>query len=238
MFHFYFDEVKYEPPIQNSFWLGGIGVKDTESRMIEGAVNEVALRTFGHTLLTKECEFHGKELSHGKGAFKGVALDDRLKVIKDLLQIIASEEIVRFYVQVIPENIGWTSKKPDEIAFMYLIEKINAFLVEKSALGMLFGDYDEPSIGGTVVSLSSYRRNGTSWSRGTNIENLLDTVHFAKSHHSRFIQLADVYLYFQQFFSYIKLGNWRDSVNLAIKDSGMLRVTFNKVWPQEKVWYR
>ena len=43
--------------------------------------------------------------------------------------------------------------------------------------------------------LSKYRQEGTPYAFGTSLDNLVDTVHFTDSHHSRMLQLADFYVW-------------------------------------------
>lgn len=236
MYLFYYDEVKYHPPVQESFLLGGVGLHHIEAISVEDKLSTIAERVFGTRSLERSKEFHGKEIFQGKGAFKGIPSADRLEILKDLLSVCAAEQIVRFYIAIHPKNFV-VSQVPDEVAFMFLVEQINDFLEGKGEYGMIFGDYDEPAIGPSVISLSRYRQGGTNWSRGKKIDRLIDTVHFAKSHHSRLVQLADVFLYARQFFKFNQDGYWKEQFNKAIIESGVLNCKIVRSWPQEKVWY-
>ncbi|WP_081749664.1 DUF3800 domain-containing protein [Roseivivax marinus] len=238
MYLFYFDEVKHNPPDQESFWLGGVAVHADDAQPIERRLNEGSNLFFGTEILQRGTEFHGKEIVNGKGSCKHMEIARRAELLSFLLDIISSDEVLRFYVKINPENITVTQSPPDEIAFMYLVEQINSFLDVRSSLGMMIGDYDEPAINGSVVSLSKYKRSGTYWRQSTTVDKLLDTVHFTKSHHSRFIQLADVYLYCRQFYRREQASVWRQRFNEQIKGSGILQSSFCKEWPREPVWYR
>jgi hypothetical protein len=234
----YYDEVKYDPPKQPSYWLGGICVSDDIVADLERQVSDIANRAFGSPLLSKETEIHGVELCRGNGAFKGRDFGERLGFLKDLLAVIAREDVSRIRVKVNPEKITHSAKPPAGIAFMFSVEKANELLSEKDTRGMLFGDYDEPAIGTSVATLSQFREGGTQWARSKPIDRLIDTVHFAKSHHSRMIQLADIYLYCQQFAWGDNQSSWRKAVNEVIQASGVLAATKWKDWPSEAVWYR
>ncbi len=48
-------------------------------------------------------------------------------------------------------------------------------------------------------SLSNYKAAGTDFAFGREIKNLVDSVHFTQSHLSRFLQLADVYVWLLRF---------------------------------------
>lgn len=234
----YYDEVKFDPPEQPSYWLGGICMTHELIPEIEAQVTAVAERAFGSAILSKKTEIHGIELCRGKGNFKGRDFGERLELLKELLAIIARDDIALIRVKVNPSNITHSTESPADIAFMFFVEKVDEFLRSKSSLGMLFGDYDEPAIGTSVANLSEFRRGSTRWARGKGIENLIDTVHFAKSHHSRLIQLADVHLYVSQFMWGDNNSGWRKTLAEVIKSSRSLSPAKYKDWPQEAHWYR
>lgn len=234
----YYDEVKYDPPVQKSFWLGGICVAHTEVPSIEARMNALSADIFGSSRLEKATEFHGIEICRGKGNFKGQSFDERIAVLRSLLDIIADGTIYRITVEIIPRNITHSSQAVDEIAFMYFIEQADALFQELNTLGMIFGDYDEPVIGKSVASLSHYRRGGTHWARGREIQNIVDTVHFAQSHHSRLIQLADVFLYCTQFHWQDNSTHWRAAIDKEIVQSGVLKCHKSRTWPTYGQWFR
>jgi hypothetical protein len=235
---FYYDEVKYHPPIQQSYWLGGVFCHCDNVTTIEAKVNAISDSAFGSSLLNRKTEFHGVEICGGKGNFKKVALDRRLEILTQLLAVIAGEEVFRGYVKINPANITHSTVPPDEIAFMYLVEQVDAKFQKLGTVGMLFGDYDEPQVGPSVASLSEFRLGGTKWSRKREITNIIDTVHFAKSHHSRLIQLADTYLYCLQFMSQPNTSYARAKIAEIIAESGILKADMVRVWPSEPSWYR
>lgn len=234
----YYDEVKYHPPVQDSFWLGGVCASGEVVPDIEAEVNDISRDAFGSGLLAKATEFHGKEICGGRGNFKGRDLDERIEYLQRLLAIISREDVYRVYIRIIPGNISHASTPPDEIAFMYLIEQVNGLFNDVDTVGMLFGDYDEPVIGSSVASLAKFRMGGTQWRRGQDIDRIIDTVHFARSHHSRMIQLADIYLYCLQFRNQSNAAPWRKKIAEVIDTSGISTPTRSRVWPIEAQWYR
>jgi Protein of unknown function (DUF3800) len=234
----YYDEVKYDPPKQSSYWMGGICVSHEIVPDLEAQMSEIAVRAFGSATLNKDTEIHGIELCRGSGNFKARDFGARLALLTDLLAIIAREDVARIRIKVNPANILHAADSPSDIAFMFLVEKADALLTEKKSLGMLIGDYDEPAIGTSVSNLSEFRRGSTRWARGKGIRNLVDTVHFAKSHHSRMIQLADVFLYCSQFYWGANASGWRKAIAEVIRASGAMFPTKYKDWPGEARWYR
>jgi hypothetical protein len=82
---------------------------------------------------------------------------------------------------------------------MFLVEKVDSFAKGRKTLAMLIGDLDnEKAVNRAVQNLVEYRSGGTKYQYGHKIENVIDTVHFAHSHHSRLLQLADTYLWMKQ----------------------------------------
>lgn len=235
---FYYDEVKYAPPTQKAFWLGGVCCHCDLVANIEAQVSEISYAAFGSRILKRDTEFHGVEICRGKGNFKGVELDARLQILEQLLTIVASDDVLRGYVKIIPANITHSPTPPDEIAFMYLVERADELFKDRGTVGMLFGDYDEPQVGPSVASLSEFRNGGTQWSRKREITNIIDTVHFARSHHSRLIQLADVYLYCMQFMDQPNTAYARSKIAEVIVASGISKADFVRIWPTEANWYR
>jgi len=47
-----------------------------------------------------------------------------------------------------------------------------------------------------IKDFARYREQGTFWTYSIKIPNIVDTVYFSKSHYSRLVQLADVYLFY------------------------------------------
>ncbi|WP_240910285.1 DUF3800 domain-containing protein [Desulfopila sp. IMCC35008] len=64
---------------------------------------------------------------------------------------------------------------------------------------MLIGDFEkEKIVNRAVKNLAKYKTDGTPYAYGQDIENIVDSVHYAHSHNSRLLQLADTYMWSQQ----------------------------------------
>jgi hypothetical protein len=80
------------------------------------------------------------------------------------------------------------------MAFAYFCERVELSL-EAGTKTLLIGDQDDQHAKAMIAAFAQYRTNGTPWDYGIKIKGIIDAVHFARSHHSRMIQLADVYLF-------------------------------------------
>ena len=88
----YFDENKYSDD-NPYFSVGGILLPDKKVAEFESTLSQIQYNFFETSTLTKETEFHGKELFHGKGQFKRRKLEERLKVFEDLASFIVNNRI-------------------------------------------------------------------------------------------------------------------------------------------------
>lgn len=197
----YFDEVKPVLPDQPYFWLGGLMVDDGIAPRLEEEINVLATSCFGgRTGLTRQTEFHAVDIVHGKGNFKGVPNPkERFDLLKQLVRVYAKPEGVYRVTSRIEVEKLYSGVDAQEKALMFLIEKVDGFAGARNTRAMLIGDFErEGLVEAAVQSLSAFRENGTPYAFGKDIEHLVDTIHFARSHHSRLLQLADVYLWTEQ----------------------------------------
>ena len=220
----YYDEVKYHPKEQPQYWLGGVCIPYYEINEIENKVSEIAKEIFKSNKLIRETEIHGIELIRGKGNFKGKKIEKRTKWLKKILSVIAQQNIKRIHVRINPNNN--TNNKNDaknddkgerKIAFEKLAEQADTLFKKINTYGMLVGDYEENYIKLSVNSLLKMRQEKT--------QRIIDTAYFVRSHHSRMIQLADVYIYCTQFIEKENDSWWRKIVEEVIQNSGITNNT-------------
>lgn len=240
MYVTYFDEVKFDPASgQNGYIIGGLFCPMASVQAIDANLNALARDYFGNANPSIATEFHASHIFQGQGVFKGQDLKRRIALLQDLAKIIdAQPDLAKIVIRIIPENLVATSRPPENIAFMYFLEQVNQLLVEKGSHGMIFGDYDDSAIVSSIESLHHYRHQGTSFRQRIVIERIVDTVHFAKSHHSRMIQLVDFFTYCVQASHTEKSNPLRKSfVDWLRRETRLLQNLRAKIWPQEKNWY-
>lgn len=236
----YFDECKYQPPTQPFYWLGAVSVAAEHVSEIEERVNALSREYFGTQQLSRETEFHAKDLFHRKKHFAGwTDLSHRLECLQRLADIAGDADLIRrIYVRIDPSKMvrghGW-----DRDAFMYLVEKVQSDAASQSTECILIGDLDSEFSEGSVTNLSRFRAEGTDFAFGRKVDRILDSVYFVPSHHSRLIQLADVYTYCLQLFEGPGNDNYpRRKMKEYIRDStSILRSHRYKEWPTSQSWY-
>jgi len=196
----YFDEVKSRPYRQKYYWLGALVVPHFIVQDLESDVNNISKEFFGSSLLSKDTEFHGTEIICGKNHFEQFDDKIRIDIYKRLLKIIdTTNKLLKIFVKIDSEEYYSNALKINEMAFMFLAERANQLMSEIKSIGLLIGDYDHAVIDSSIQQLSQYKSDGTLF-QNHEITNLIDTVHYTKSHHSRLIQLADIYVQAKQHF--------------------------------------
>lgn len=197
----YFDEVKPAPPDQPYFWLGGLMVDDRIVPQIEDEMNTLAATLFGKgTGLTPKTEFHAVDIVHGHGNFERFRNPvERFELMKQLVRIYAKPDGVYRVASRIEIDKLYGGVDAQEKAMLFLVERVDGFAKGRDMNALLIGDFETAGlVDAAVQSLAVFRENGTPYAFGKDIEHLIDTVHFARSHHSRLLQLADIYLWTEQ----------------------------------------
>ena len=198
MYMCYFDENKHSRENPN-FFIGGLMVSDRNARALEAVLSQIAFNFFGTTSLSLQSELHGKDLFHRKGAAKGRKLAERAQVFRDVSRFVREHEIpVRMVcIDVEKHRSHYAYPMPEyRLGLMLILERFAEFLDEVDDLGLVFGDFEADEVTRAVVDFSEYKVRGkTPMHYGRPLGRLLDTVYFTHSHHSRFLQVADLLVY-------------------------------------------
>jgi hypothetical protein len=231
----YFDEVK---PCEGQpyYWIGGLMVNPVVVPVLESELNALADACFGPSAgLTKETEFHATNIWSGTRNFK--RLRDPVKrseILKNLLSVARRRDGV-FHVAVRMDIARLTAMADSDVeptALMYLIERVNRFARKQGTQALLIGDLEnERVVNRSVADLAEYRTGGTRFAYGGPIDNVIDTIHFAQSHHSRMLQLADVCMWYRQLTSRTDAQtSLRRALVLSCREIDMGLATY-KFWP-------
>ncbi len=86
---------------------------------------------------------------------------------------------------------------PHNVAFMYLLEKLDKFLFEQKSKGLLIMDNAGSKSQNLINDCRLYRESGTAFGhfRKESIDNIIDNVLYVDSQNSLYVQLADVISY-------------------------------------------
>lgn len=211
MYLIYFDETKFtnENPY---FFIGGILIPDSKINKFEEDIAKIHHDFFGTSVLTKDTEFHGHDIFQGTGIFKRKPLKARLKLFRDVSNAIFENKVSTRIVCIDTfEKIS--NKEKYKICLTFALEQFSEFLEEKNDIGMVFGDYEKEGMAQAVLDFSTFKLAGkTNTHSARSIERIKDTIYYTHSHHSRFIQVADMVLYMANRYeeSYFIAKKWHD----------------------------
>lgn len=231
----FFDESKNDPDYPH-YHLGGVCLDDSVLLEVEGLIQQIALEAFGTSELSETTEFHAAEIYHRRKNFKSwTDFGERVAVLSKFVDILSRENVYLIDIQI---NCALLceGQRAEEIAFMFLCERVNDLVRAQKSIGMLIGDRESDRHAARfATTLSNYRVQGTDFAYGREIKNLVDSVHFTQSHLSRFLQLADVYVWIQQFRN--RNSNSTDKYHKAIfemlkRDGVNLFPAKYKEWPK------
>jgi hypothetical protein len=226
----YFDEVKpNRAQGQNDYRVGGIVVPIGQISAIEAKVNALSQKLFETTELTEATEFHSKCIYFGKWPFRDWKVERRLHVLECLLKILTEGKIIKFVYAAIDTAKIYNPKYAAEYAFAHFCERVE-MAIEKDQFSLLIGDMDAHQSKKTIREFSQYRIAGTPWEYGIKINSLVDCVHFAHSHHSRMIQLADLYLFASSHVSSGRKGTMAEAFTKILRKYDLYPKRF-KHWP-------
>lgn len=203
-------------------------------------INELSREYFGTQQLSRDTEFHAKDIFHRKRHFSTwTDLSRRLECLQRLASIAGDPDLVRrIYVRIDPSKMvrshGW-----DRDAFMYLVEKVQLDAATQATHCIMVGDLDSEFSDGSVSNLSRFREQGTDFAFAKKVDRIIDSVYFIPSHHSRLIQLADVYTYCLQLMHSPDDDNYpRKKMKEYIREqTSILRPNRYKEWPTAQSWY-
>ncbi|MEQ1766000.1 MAG: DUF3800 domain-containing protein [Methylotenera sp.] len=230
----YFDESKNEKNY-NHYHLGAVCIDDSVLLEVEGLMQQVALEAFGTAELSCDTEFHAAEIFHRKKNFKSWAdFGKRVELLGKLADILSREDVQLIDIQINCALLH-EGQLAEEIAFMFLCERANDLVCAQKSVGMLIGDRESDRLAARhATTLSSYRAQGTNFAYGRDIKNLVDSVHFTQSHLSRFLQLADAYVWIQQFRNrnHGSTDEYHKSVFAMLKQKNLSPSKY-KEWPKQ-----
>ncbi|HHN78365.1 MAG TPA: DUF3800 domain-containing protein [Phycisphaerales bacterium] len=212
----YFDESKSNAH-NLMFYIGGLLVPDEKIAKVESTLRQIQYNFFDTENLTKASEFHGIELFQGKGASKGRPLADRVKVFDDIVTCLINHSIP---IRIIQFNVPAHKDKyiypqPEyRLGLMLLLERFCDYLDDVDDLAMVFGDLEQDEFADSILDFSQFKASGkTPMYFGRPLGRLVDTIYFTHSHHSRFLQVADIIIYMANRYEPpgSAAGNWHDT---------------------------
>ncbi len=215
MYLAYFDENKFSEQCP-FFYIGGIILDGSKIINYEKTLTQIQYNFFGTSILNKDTEIHGKDIFHGKGIMKKRSMKDRLNLFRDIATFLTTNKIA---IRLVEIDVNWHRNKysypePEyRLGLQLILERFCDFLDEKEDLGLVFCDYEKDEVARSILDFSQFKQNKkTPMLNGRPLGRIIDTIYFTQSHHSRFLQVADVVCYLAQRFEKLEEipEKWRE----------------------------
>lgn len=202
----------FADPDQPLHMIGSLIVDESEIRSLQQALEVLAdkyaevvttatggreVPGFGRMPYTAaDIEFHGSELFGGKKLSERVKPGERVACCHAILN--ACKQAQAQFGSCTIDKMKLTVGHPHMWAFQFTLERLQDRLAAENQRGLIIADehreLEEQII--RDLSFSQSSNTGRGW-RPTQITNIVDTVHFVKSHHNRIVQACDVMTYFR-----------------------------------------
>jgi hypothetical protein len=196
--HFaYFDETKFEPR-NPYFTIGGIIVPGAAMPGLEVELQEIQRAFFGTDVLSETTEIHARDVFHGKGVFKKMTPDKRVDLLRQVGEFIVRNgiQVTIVAIDVEAHRAKYSMPYPEyKLGLMLFLERVCDYLDVVGDIGMVYGDYEKDEVRASIRDFSSYKSAGKTPMYGRGLGRLVDTIYYTPSHHSRFLQVADVVVY-------------------------------------------
>lgn len=176
--------------------IAALAVDDFKVRNIEADLRTLGLKHFGDVSRNKDFEFHGYEIHKGKGRyFSKLNVEQRIALMDDLLNVLKSYNIQIIY-SMIDKMANKSKLHPHQLAFLFLIERVEDYLARENSLGLLIADENRDIEQRLIDDLERFKTFDTGFGdRPTRVAHVIDSLHFVKSHNNNLIQLADIVAY-------------------------------------------
>ncbi|MCW5590172.1 MAG: DUF3800 domain-containing protein [Legionellales bacterium] len=176
--------------------LSALIVDDNQVHSIENDLRMLGIKHFGAVSRNTDFEFHGYEIHKGKGRyFSKLKIEQRIDVINDLINVIKTNNLQIIYT-IIDKQKSNAKLHPHQLAFLFLIERIEDYLDNENSLGLLIADENRDIEQRLIDDLERFKTIDTGFGyRPTKANHIVDSIHFVKSYNNHLIQLVDIVAY-------------------------------------------
>lgn len=176
------------------FCLGAVVGDGTAVKRIEVGLDALLAGYDGRFDLGLGTELHGYPMFQGAGVWRRVPLRVRIDLYAGAMRVIGDSgvRVILRGIDVARQRLRYSHPHPPhEVALGHLLERIDTASGAWGAHALVLADEVHNSERHRT-NFRDFRTEGTPGYRSSTLPRLLDTIHFAPSHHSRLLQAADL----------------------------------------------
>lgn len=183
---------------QDYYFMGAVIVDQNSAVALQQGLDRVALEAQQAYLpqMSRPPELHGHPLFHGAGDW--APLKEQMRALigvydKAMAAIAAAQpEIILRGLDCRRHRARYVDPWPEhEVVLQHTLERIDDLARARDEMVLVIAD-DISDPNRHRARLQEFRMTGTPGYRSTQLTQILDTIHFVPSHHSRLIQAADL----------------------------------------------
>jgi hypothetical protein len=189
---FYLDESGHPAdPNQKHFVLGGFSIFERQGFWFENELDKIAARF--NPADPRSVELHGSPMLQGRGMWRGIPIQDRIKAIEDSIAVLTNSHNSNRVFGVAINKASISPQDPVEYCFEQVSSRFDQYLWRlhmrgETQRGIII--LDKSTYENTLQGLATdFRSIGHRWGI---LRNLAEVPLFLDSKASRLIQLADL----------------------------------------------
>jgi hypothetical protein len=180
---------------KDRYYLAGVAVHHDAMRSLENAISTVVKdASVAYPGVRESSELHGHPLFHGKEDWEKLAPRQRISVYNKVFAAIASHDVKIFLrgLDIPSQHRRYIRPDPPHsVVLQHLLERVNSYAASTGQAALIIADeiqeHDRHR-----KDLTDFREYGTPGYLSSTLPRIVDTIHFAPSHHSRLLQAADL----------------------------------------------
>ena len=145
-------------------------------------------------------EVHGYPLFHGKEAWSAIGVRARVGIFEKVTRAIVGSDVKILLRSIHSDRLAERQAResypvnfpPEQVCFQHILQRVDAAAKRADTYALMIAD-ERGDRERHRERFAMYQTTGTPGVyMHTRLDRLLDTVHFAPSHHSRMLQAADI----------------------------------------------
>jgi hypothetical protein len=176
------------------FYLGAVIVDGAAGKQIDASLSAIMKDYEGQFGLTAATEMHGNPMFQGKGEWANVPTRVRINMYTRAMAAVGSSgaQIILRGMNVRRQRERYvTAHPPHEVVLGHLLERVNGYARVNNSHALVLAD-EVHTMERHRTNFRAFRAEGTPGYRPSTLQQLIDTIHFAPSYHSRLLQAADL----------------------------------------------
>jgi len=182
------------------YGFGGLLADGMETKALTAKLNDIMSRAWQDFGIPHGTELHAHPMFHGKDAWADVPTRVRINIFEQVIDAVTESSVTMLLRAVRPKKLeerqiskGYPDRHPPEqVCFLHILQRVHAVAEQQETQALIIAD-ERDDRERHRERFSMYQAYGTpGLYMQSSLDTIVDTVHFAPSHHSRMLQAVDL----------------------------------------------